>query len=119
MVHHALFGSYNVLLRSLAMTRSLGDVYLKKQPLPPEEQMVTAVPDITVHHLQSEDEFLVLASDGIIPSFFSISQTNVYRNLGLFQFTRSYQHHPISNFLGCNTHSGLCIHMQCLSYPHI
>ncbi len=65
MVTHALLGCHDVLPGSLAMTRSLGDIYFKDQTLPVEEQMVTAVPNITVYPLQSEDEFLILASDGI------------------------------------------------------
>ena len=50
------------------MTRSLGDRKYKQRPLPPEEQMVIALPEIISHQIESEDEFLVLASDGNISS---------------------------------------------------
>lgn len=51
---------------NLALSRALGDFDFKKSVnKPPEEQIVTALPDITVHELSPDDEFLVLACDGI------------------------------------------------------
>ncbi|TPX33277.1 hypothetical protein SeMB42_g07505 [Synchytrium endobioticum] len=51
---------------SLALSRALGDFDFKTgQNLPPEEQIVTAYPDVTIHQMTDEDEFLVLACDGI------------------------------------------------------
>ena len=44
----------------------LGDhSYKQNADLPPEEQMITALPDIQSRTLDEEDEFLVLACDGI------------------------------------------------------
>lgn len=33
--------------------------------MPPEQQIVTAFPDVTVHENSDDDEFLVLACDGM------------------------------------------------------
>ena len=50
----------------LAMSRALGDFQLKKVPdLPPEAQILTADPEVTCHETTEEDEFLVLACDGM------------------------------------------------------
>jgi protein phosphatase 2C family protein 2/3 len=51
---------------NLALSRAIGDFEFKKSAeLPPESQIVTALPDVDVHDLTDEDEFLVLACDGI------------------------------------------------------
>lgn len=51
---------------NLALSRAIGDFEFKKSAdLPPENQIVTAFPDVDVHDLTDEDEFLVLACDGI------------------------------------------------------
>jgi len=51
---------------NLAMSRALGDFQFKKNySLRTEEQIVTANPDVTVHEITAEDEFLVVACDGI------------------------------------------------------
>ena len=52
---------------SLALSRALGDFDFKTHPsFPPEEQMVTALPDIQTEPISSEtDEFLILACDGL------------------------------------------------------
>jgi protein phosphatase 2C family protein 2/3 len=52
--------------RNLALSRAIGDFDFKKNAsLKPEEQAITADPEIRVHELTPEDEFLVLACDGI------------------------------------------------------
>lgn len=52
---------------NLALSRALGDFEFKKNySLIPEKQIITADPDITVHDITDEDEFLVLACDGRI-----------------------------------------------------
>ena len=49
----------------LALSRGLGDFeYKKNADLGPEDQITTANPDVLVHRISDEDEFLVLASDG-------------------------------------------------------
>lgn len=52
---------------NLALSRALGDFEFKSNSeLPPEEQIVTCVPDVIEHNLNyDEDEFVVLACDGI------------------------------------------------------
>ncbi|KDQ11486.1 hypothetical protein BOTBODRAFT_35362 [Botryobasidium botryosum FD-172 SS1] len=51
---------------NLALSRALGDFDYKKDPkAQPEKQIVTADPEITEHIINEEDEFLVLACDGI------------------------------------------------------
>ncbi|THV05305.1 PP2C-domain-containing protein [Dendrothele bispora CBS 962.96] len=51
---------------NLALSRAIGDFEFKKNySLSPEKQIITADPDIEVHTIDDEDEFLVLACDGI------------------------------------------------------
>ncbi|XP_071742507.1 probable protein phosphatase 2C 60 [Rutidosis leptorrhynchoides] len=51
---------------TLNLTRAIGDMELKKdKSLPPEKQILTANPDIHTVELCEEDDFLVLACDGI------------------------------------------------------
>jgi len=51
---------------NLALSRAIGDFEFKKSAdLPPENQIVTAFPDVEEHDITEEDEFLVIACDGI------------------------------------------------------
>jgi len=51
---------------NLALSRAIGDFEFKKSAdLPPEQQIVTAFPDVVVHEISDDDEFLVVACDGI------------------------------------------------------
>ncbi|GAA5981323.1 hypothetical protein JCM5350_004364 [Sporobolomyces pararoseus] len=51
---------------NLALSRALGDFEFKQSPnLPAEQQVVTADPDINSHSHTAEDEFIVVACDGI------------------------------------------------------
>ncbi|KAF4577146.1 Protein phosphatase 2C 2 [Pleurotus pulmonarius] len=51
---------------NLALSRALGDFEFKKNySLGVERQVITADPDVTCHDMTEEDEFLVLACDGI------------------------------------------------------
>lgn len=51
---------------NLALSRALGDFEFKKNhSLIAEKQVITADPDVTVHDITQEDEFLVIACDGI------------------------------------------------------
>ncbi|KAG0005972.1 hypothetical protein BGZ65_009736 [Modicella reniformis] len=51
---------------NLALSRALGDFeYKAREDLTPEDQMVTADPEIREHQLTDEDEFMVVACDGI------------------------------------------------------
>ncbi|KAG1734768.1 phosphatase 2C-like domain-containing protein [Suillus occidentalis] len=57
------FGRINGIL---ALSRALGDFDFKKNyTLSPQKQIVTADPDVIVHDMTGDDEFLVLACDGI------------------------------------------------------
>ena len=50
---------------NLALSRAIGDFEFKKGAnLPPEEQIVTAYPDVMAHEISDNDEFLVVACDG-------------------------------------------------------
>lgn len=50
---------------NLALSRAIGDFEFKKSAeLAPEQQIVTAYPDVVVHELSDDDEFLVIACDG-------------------------------------------------------
>lgn len=49
------------------MSRAIGDFEFKKSAdLSPEKQIVTANPDINIHDLTDDDEFLVIACDGTL-----------------------------------------------------
>jgi len=51
---------------SLAVSRALGDYdYKNVSGLPPTEQLVSAEPDLSVMDRSAEDEFLILACDGV------------------------------------------------------
>ncbi len=50
---------------NLALSRAIGDFeFKKKADLSPEQQIVTAFPDVVTHALADNDEFLVIACDG-------------------------------------------------------
>jgi protein phosphatase 2C family protein 2/3 len=51
---------------NLALSRALGDFEFKQNySLDAEHQIVTADPDINIHQIDGEEEFLILACDGI------------------------------------------------------
>lgn len=51
---------------NLNLSRSLGDLeYKQNKRLPPEDQMITANPDVVVESLSSDVSFIVLACDGV------------------------------------------------------
>ncbi|KAG1392054.1 hypothetical protein G6F60_012252 [Rhizopus arrhizus] len=53
-------------LGNLALSRAIGDFEFKQNnTLPPEKQAVTCHPDVIEHTITAEDEFFVLACDGI------------------------------------------------------
>lgn len=50
---------------NLALSRAIGDFEFKKSvELSPEQQIVTAFPDVITHPITDDDEFLVIACDG-------------------------------------------------------
>ena len=53
---------------NLALSRAIGDFEFKKSAdLSPEQQIVTAFPDVIAHEVTPDDEFLVIACDGMSP----------------------------------------------------
>ena len=51
---------------NLNLSRSIGDLrYKQDRAIPPEAQSITAQPDVTISTLTEEDEFMVLACDGV------------------------------------------------------
>ncbi|PVU94136.1 hypothetical protein BB559_003077 [Furculomyces boomerangus] len=60
------FVEYGRVNGNLALSRALGDFDFKNSDdLPPESQVVTAFPDVISHKITQEDEFIVIACDGI------------------------------------------------------
>lgn len=51
---------------NLNLSRAIGDLeYKKRTDLLPQEQIICSTPDVTINQLTPEDEFVVLACDGI------------------------------------------------------
>ncbi|PCH34474.1 protein phosphatase 2C [Wolfiporia cocos MD-104 SS10] len=66
----------------LSLTRALGDFRYKDNALlPPEAQIITADPEITEHDITDDDEFLVVACDGIWECLGSQKVVNAVRLL--------------------------------------
>lgn len=59
------FVEFNRVNGTLALSRALGDFEFKSATRVPKDQMVSAVPEITVTPLNDNHEFVVLACDGI------------------------------------------------------
>ncbi len=78
----------DILLGTLAMTRSLGDVKYKNRDLPCAKRVVTAVPDVVTYKVTSDDEFIVLASDG---KYLSVSLTAGFTFLGIWDCVDSQE----------------------------
>ena len=76
---------------NLALSRAIGDFEFKKSAeLAPEQQIVTAFPDVVTHEMSEDDEFLVIACDGT--SFKRATKLGMHdlllcRDLGLSVFT--------------------------------
>ena len=71
---------------NLALSRAIGDFEFKKSAeLSPEQQIVTAFPDVIAHTINDDDEFLVIACDGayFVITFRSIILIQVTRHMGL------------------------------------
>mmetsp|Transcript_10367 Transcript_10367/g.7284 ORF Transcript_10367/g.7284 Transcript_10367/m.7284 type:complete len:206 (-) Transcript_10367:254-871(-) len=50
---------------TIAISRAIGDWEYKGRSLPPEKMAVSAVPEIKVHQITSQADFLIIACDGI------------------------------------------------------
>ncbi|XP_067944460.1 probable protein phosphatase 2C T23F11.1 [Watersipora subatra] len=72
---------YNRVNGNLALSRALGDFIFKKNTSkPPEEQIVSAAPDIVTKDITASHEFIIMACDGI---------WDVLSNLEVLQFVRT------------------------------
>ncbi|KAK5974965.1 PPM-type phosphatase domain-containing protein [Trichostrongylus colubriformis] len=57
---------FNRVNGNLALSRALGDfVFKRNDSIPPEQQIVTAYPDVITENVTEDHEFVVLACDGI------------------------------------------------------
>ncbi|CAG7852167.1 Protein phosphatase 2C homolog 2 Short=PP2C-2 [Serendipita indica DSM 11827] len=76
------FVEYGRVNGNLALSRAIGDFEFKSNnSLGPEKQIVTANPDIEIHELSDEDEFLILACDGIWDCLSSQQAVDMVRRL--------------------------------------
>ena len=69
---------------NLALSRAIGDFEFKKSAdLPPEQQIVTAFPDVTVHETTEDDEFLVIACDGMLIGSHRVALAEIQQEFGI------------------------------------
>ncbi|OBZ68999.1 Protein phosphatase 2C 2 [Grifola frondosa] len=67
---------------NLALARALGDFDYKKNPtIRPEAQIITSDPEVIEHDITDQDEFLIIACDGIWDCLTSQQAVNVVRLL--------------------------------------
>jgi serine/threonine protein phosphatase PrpC len=79
---------------NLALSRAIGDFEFKKSAeLAPEQQIVTAYPDVVVHELADDDEFLVIACDGTFASARNLN--NHHQNCRLIMQTSRHLGLPV------------------------
>jgi protein phosphatase 2C family protein 2/3 len=77
---------------NLALSRALGDFEFKKNySLRPEDQIITANPDITCHEISEDDEFLVLACDGAQTCFRNLFCCSESMDTGIWDCLSSQQ----------------------------
>ncbi|KAK4496605.1 hypothetical protein PRZ48_012585 [Zasmidium cellare] len=93
---------------NLALSRAIGDFEFKKSAdLPPEQQIVTAFPDVTIHDLGEDDEFLVIACDGIWDCQSSQAVVEfVRRGIAAKQELHSICENMMDNCLASNSETG-------------
>jgi serine/threonine protein phosphatase PrpC len=71
---------------NLALTRAIGDFKYKRNPdIPPEKQVITALPDVMVHKICDDDEFLVIACDGTATSIFKNFKLTILQESGIVE----------------------------------
>ncbi|KAI9701532.1 MAG: Protein phosphatase 2C 2 [Candelina mexicana] len=93
---------------NLALSRAIGDFEFKKSAdLPPEQQIVTAFPDTIVHTISDDDEFLVIACDGIWDCQSSQAVIEfVRRGIAAKQELQSICENMMDNCLASNSETG-------------
>lgn len=93
---------------NLALSRAIGDFEFKKSAdLPPEQQIVTAFPDVTIHDIGEDDEFIVIACDGIWDCQSSQAVVEfVRRGIAAKQELHSICENMMDNCLASNSETG-------------
>ncbi|KAI1270741.1 putative serine/threonine phosphatase 2C ptc2 [Xylariaceae sp. FL1019] len=93
---------------NLALSRAIGDFEFKKSAeLAPEQQIVTAYPDVVTHELSDDDEFLVIACDGIWDCQSSQAVTEfVRRGIAAKQELDKICENMMDNCLASNSETG-------------
>ncbi|KAI9811589.1 MAG: Protein phosphatase 2C 2 [Pycnora praestabilis] len=93
---------------NLALSRAIGDFEFKKSAdLSPEQQIVTAYPDVVTHELSDDDEFLVIACDGIWDCQSSQAVVEfVRRGIAAKQELHSICENMMDNCLASNSETG-------------
>ena len=78
---------------NLALSRAIGDFEFKKSiDLSPEQQIVTANPDVVTHEISGDDEFLVIACDGKHADQYTKYDANGHQVFGIASL-----HKPLSS----------------------
>jgi len=96
---------FNRVNGNLALSRAMGDFMFKRNTnKPPEEQIVTANPDIIVKKITQDHEFIFLACDGI---------WDVMSNEEVVDFVRSRIAKKMSPELICEEILGHCLAPDC------
>jgi len=49
----------------IAVSRAIGDWEYKKQTNAPEVNMVTCFPEVKMHQIKGDEDFMIIACDGI------------------------------------------------------
>ena len=79
---------------NLNLSRSLGDMkYKQNLEKSPAEQILTANPDITVHELTPEDEFMIVACDGVWDVFTDQEAVDLIRDAIVEKQAQSQEGH--------------------------
>eukprot|EP00359_Climacostomum_virens_P002702 CAMPEP_0204905606 /NCGR_PEP_ID=MMETSP1397-20131031/5513_1 /ASSEMBLY_ACC=CAM_ASM_000891 /TAXON_ID=49980 /ORGANISM="Climacostomum Climacostomum virens, Strain Stock W-24" /LENGTH=261 /DNA_ID=CAMNT_0052074503 /DNA_START=98 /DNA_END=883 /DNA_ORIENTATION=+ len=102
---------------NINLSRSIGDFEYKDARRPPSEQMISAVPDTRCIPLTSQDDFVILACDGIWDMMTSEQAVAfVYARLGRLQLTEIVEEmldHCLAPDVA--SHNGLgCDNMTCV-----
>ncbi|KAL8674957.1 MAG: hypothetical protein Q9168_000660 [Polycauliona sp. 1 TL-2023] len=93
---------------NLALSRAIGDFEFKKSAdLSPEQQIVTAFPDVVSHQISDDDEFLVIACDGIWDCQSSQAVVEfVRRGIAAKQTLSKISENMMDNCLSSNSETG-------------
>ena len=103
---------------NINLSRSIGDFEYKRSDLPPEDHMVTAYPEVKEIELGPDDDFLVLACDGVWDMLTSQQCVDfVYEGIKQFKDIKQIVEEVLDRCLAPSTasHGGLgCDNMTCI-----